>query len=81
MLPFHLSGLLVNLYELGEISAECLQFARPLSIAMTDFVIDPYALYSEQPFCFQIMKAAILWLCQKSIFSTQRDTGYQTNST
>ena len=55
MLPFHLSGLWVNLYELGEISAECLHFARPLSIAMTDFIIDPYALYCEQSFCFQYM--------------------------
>ena len=43
-----------NVYELGEISAECLHFARPLSMAMTDFLSDPYALYSEQPFLFLI---------------------------
>ena len=43
----------LNLYELGETSAECLHFAGPLSIAITDFVRAPYALYSEQPFCFR----------------------------
>ena len=43
----------LNLYGFGEISAECLHFAGPLSIAITDFVRAPYALYSEQPFCFR----------------------------
>ena len=28
----------LNLYELGEISAEYLHFAGPLSVAITDFV-------------------------------------------
>ena len=40
-------GYFLILYELGEISAECLHFVRLLSIAMTDFVRAPYALYSE----------------------------------
>ena len=81
MLPFHLSGLWVNLYELGEISAECLHFARPLSIAMTDFVIDPYALYSEQPFCFSIFVGSHSMVVPDVFFSTQRDAGKQTYST
>ena len=58
----------LNLYELGEILAEYLHFAGPLSVAITDFV--------------RAQRAAILFfdlLCQTSTFRTQRDAGYQTN--
>ena len=49
----YLDEYFLNLYELDETSAECPHFSGPLSIAITDFVRAPYALYSEQPFCFR----------------------------
>ena len=56
---------------MGEISAEYLHFAGPLSVAITDFVRAPYALYSEQPFCFRPFYG-----CAR----IQRDAGYQTTN-